>query len=85
MFINGLGAHATTPATNIGNTSFSIASWVKLVSPVSINSYYPIYSHPEWGPFRLVIVVAGEPGASIMTRLYLDVTTNGGESSLNKQ
>ena len=45
LYLDGSGAYATTPAVDLGNgTSFTIASWVKLQSPVQALS--PIYT--DW-------------------------------------
>lgn len=51
MYLNGSGTHATTPAVGFGQTSFTIASWVKLQSPVTPPS--TIYSY--WtNPYHFV-------------------------------
>ncbi|CAH3015930.1 unnamed protein product, partial [Porites evermanni] len=42
LYLSGAGAHATTPARNFRDGSFTIASWVKLSQPVNLHS--PIYS-----------------------------------------
>ncbi|XP_078351834.1 uncharacterized protein LOC144636488 [Oculina patagonica] len=52
LYLDGSGAYATTPAVDFGNTSFTIATWVKLQSPVKSPS--PIYT--DWSvPFKFVI------------------------------
>ena len=42
LYLDGSGAYATTPAVSFGRTSLTIASWVKLQSPVEDRA--PIYS-----------------------------------------
>lgn len=44
MYLNGSGEYATTPAVDFGISSFTIASWVKMLSPVSDPS--PLFS--DW-------------------------------------
>ncbi|XP_022783051.1 uncharacterized protein LOC111323875 [Stylophora pistillata] len=44
LYLDGSGAHATTPAVDFNKTSFTIASWVKLQTPV--NDPSPIYT--DW-------------------------------------
>lgn len=44
MYLSGSGEYATTPAVNFGISSFTIASWVKMPSPVSDPS--PLFS--DW-------------------------------------
>lgn len=44
MYLNGSGEYATTPAVDFGISSFTIASWVKMPSPVSDPS--PLFS--DW-------------------------------------
>lgn len=52
LFLNGSGAYATTPAVDFGSTSFTIASWVKLQSPV--NDPSPLYA--DWSnPMKFII------------------------------
>lgn len=55
LFIDGSkGAHATTPAVSFGNASFTIAVWLKLVSPVSRAAL--IYADPgHWSSFGLAV------------------------------
>ncbi len=35
LYLHGSGAHATTPAVDFGQTSLTMASWVKLQSPAN--------------------------------------------------
>ena len=42
LYLDGSGARATTPAVDFGRASLTIASWVKLQSPVLAKT--PIYS-----------------------------------------
>lgn len=52
LYLDGSGAHATTPAVDLGKTSFTITSWVKLQSPVNDGS--PIYA--DWSyPFKFIV------------------------------
>ena len=44
MYLSGSGEYATTPAVDFGISSFTIASWVKMQSPVSDPS--PLFS--DW-------------------------------------
>lgn len=44
MYLSGSGEYATTPAVDFGISSFTIASWVKMPSPVSDPS--PLFS--DW-------------------------------------
>ena len=44
LYLDGSGAHATTPAVDFGKTSFTIASWVKL-SQSPNDDYSPVYSY----------------------------------------
>ena len=45
LYLDGSGAYATTPAVDFGTgTSFTIASWVKLQSPVENNPIYADWS-----------------------------------------
>ncbi|KAJ7363152.1 hypothetical protein OS493_011430 [Desmophyllum pertusum] len=58
LHLNGSGEYATTPAVDFGKTSFTIASWVKLQTPVTSQS--TIYS--DWSPPRQFIVDAYSTG-----------------------
>ncbi|KAL9965027.1 hypothetical protein ACROYT_G028752 [Oculina patagonica] len=52
LYLNGSGAYATTPAVDFGTPSFTIASWVKLQSPV--NDPSPLYA--DWSdPVKFII------------------------------
>lgn len=52
LYLDGSGAHATTPAVDLGKTSFTITSWVKLQSPVNDGS--PIYA--DWSyPNKFIV------------------------------
>ena len=53
LYLDGSGAYATTPAVNFGiGTSFTIAGWVKLQSPVKDASpIYADWSSPETKQF----------------------------------
>lgn len=44
MYLSGSGEYATIPAVDFGISSFTIASWVKMPSPVSDPS--PLFS--DW-------------------------------------
>ncbi|KAL9951346.1 hypothetical protein ACROYT_G043997 [Oculina patagonica] len=44
LYLDGSGAHATTPPVDFGNTSFTIASWVKLQSPIQTSPIYTAWS-----------------------------------------
>ena len=47
LYLNGSGAHATTPAVNFNAIgSFTIASWVKLQNP----PVHPSTIYGYWGP-----------------------------------
>ena len=68
LYLDGSGAYATTPAVDFGNgTSFTIASWVKLQSPVRFPS--PIYA--DWSPPIKFLVNAYEEG-----RLFFGAYSN---------
>ncbi|KAJ7363156.1 hypothetical protein OS493_011434 [Desmophyllum pertusum] len=58
LYLSGSGEYATTPAVDFGKTSFTIASWVKLQTPVTSQS--TIYS--DWSPPIKFIVDAYSPG-----------------------
>ena len=58
LYLNGSGAHATTPTVDFGQTSFTIASWVKLQSPVNDPStIYGYWKNPHH--FRLEAYLGG--------------------------
>ena len=60
LYLDGLGAYATTPAVDFHATgSFTIASWVKLQSPVNGDS--PIYA--DWSDPRKFVVYAFTSGS----------------------
>ena len=59
MYLDGAGAHATTPAVNFDKTSFTMASWVKLRTPV--NDPSPIYS--DWKSDTSFLFTASEGNA----------------------
>ena len=61
LYLDGSGAHATTPAVNFGRESFTITSWVKLESPVS--DFSPIYS--DWSPPVQFLVGAYDGGKCV--------------------
>lgn len=54
LYLNGSGEYATTPAVDFGRKSFTIASWVKVLSP--INHGQPLYS--DWSHQLQFIVYA---------------------------
>ena len=57
LYLDGSGAYATTPAVDFGTgTSFTIASWVKLQSPVQDAS--PIYADWSSGETKKFIIYA---------------------------
>jgi len=59
LYLNGAGAHATAPAVDFGATSFTIASWVKLQSPLDPVS--PVFS--DWSPpAQKFLVIASHNG-----------------------
>ncbi|KAL9950355.1 hypothetical protein ACROYT_G042842 [Oculina patagonica] len=70
LYLDGTGAHATTPAVDFGNKSFTIASWVKLQSLAIVPS--PIYS--AWSPPLKFLVQAYSN-----EKLQFGVYTNQGE------
>lgn len=49
LYLNGSGEHATTPAVDFGQTSLTMASWVKLENPAqhpsTIYSYWTAQKH----------------------------------------
>lgn len=52
LYLDGSGAYATTPAVDVSQTSFTITSWVKLQSPVNVDS--PIYA--DWSdPVKFIV------------------------------
>ena len=58
LYLDGSGAYATTPAVDFGTgTSFTIASWVKLQSPVIVPS--PIFT--DWSGSLKFLVQAYMP------------------------
>jgi len=59
LYLNGAGAHATAPAVDFGATSFTIASWVKLQSP--LNPLSTVFS--DWSPpAEKFLVIASHNG-----------------------
>ena len=66
LYLHGSGAHATAPAVDFGNTSFTIASWVKLQSPVNIPS--PIYA--DWSGVIKFIFQAYEPPGKLLFGVF---------------
>lgn len=59
LYLHGSGAYATTPSVEFGRNSFTIASWVKLQSPVT-NQQSPIYS--DWSHSLKFLIQAYEHG-----------------------
>ncbi|XP_027041372.1 uncharacterized protein LOC113669522, partial [Pocillopora damicornis] len=59
LYLNGAGAHATTPAVNFNKTSFTMASWVKLQTPV--NDPSPIYT--DWKNETNFLFIASDGSA----------------------
>jgi len=60
LYLNGAGAHATAPAVDFGATSFTIASWVKLQSPLKRVS--PVFSDWSPRPATKFLVIANHNG-----------------------
>ena len=58
LYLDGSDAYATTPAVDFGLSSFTIASWVKLESPV--NHVSPL--HADWSPQIKFLINAYESG-----------------------
>ena len=69
LYLNGSGAYATTPAVNFGQESFTIASWVKLQSPV--NQLSPIYS--DWSSPIQFLVTANDNGGKCLFGVFNNI------------
>lgn len=69
LYLDGSGAHATTPAVDLSQTSFTITSWVKLQSPVNDGS--AIYA--DWSDPVKFIIYAYSSGS-----VFFGAVNNGG-------
>ncbi|XP_078354358.1 C-type mannose receptor 2-like isoform X1 [Oculina patagonica] len=77
LYLHGSGAHATTPAVDFGQTSLTMASWVKLQSPAN----HPSTIYGYWkAPNHFLFC------AYVNTELRFRVKNNkGGDEPLVKQ